>query len=99
MSDGVDARATGKGTVLDAAIVDGSAHMLQLLLATKKVGFVAGDCGQNIHDSSHFYATDRCADGHFITLGSIEPQFYQLLLQKLGLGADPRFAEQWDRKR
>jgi hypothetical protein len=45
--------------VLDADIVDGSAHMLQLLLATKKVGFVAGDCGQNIHDSSHFYATRR----------------------------------------
>ncbi|RAS03490.1 CaiB/BaiF CoA transferase family protein [Cupriavidus alkaliphilus] len=94
----LNARATGKGTVVDAAIVDGSAHMLQLLLATGKKGFVTGARGQNIHDSSHFYATYRCADGHFVTLGSIEPQFYALLLQKLGVAADPRFARQWDRR-
>ncbi|WP_454766188.1 CaiB/BaiF CoA transferase family protein [Cupriavidus campinensis] len=93
------ARATGKGTVVDAAIVDGSAHMLQLLLATQKKGFVTGRRGDNIHDSSHFYATYRCADGQCITLGAIEPQFYALLLQKLGVADDPRFARQWDRKR
>lgn len=95
----LNARATGKGTVVDAAIVDGSAHMLQLLLATGKKGFITGTRGQNIHDSSHFYATYRCADGHFVTLGSIEPQFYTLLLQKLGVADDPRFARQWDRAR
>ncbi|QBY55381.1 CaiB/BaiF CoA transferase family protein [Cupriavidus oxalaticus] len=95
----LNARTTGKGTVVDAAIVDGSAHMLQLLLATRKKGFVTGVRGQNIHDSSHFFATYRCADGHFVTLGTIEPQFYALLLQKLGLANDPRFARQWDRQR
>ena len=93
------ARATGKGTVVDASIVDGSAHMMQLILSTRQKGLVTGERGENVHDSSHFFATYRCADGHFITLGSIEPQFYALLLEKLGLQDDPRFAKQWDRAR
>lgn len=93
------ARETGRGTVVDAAIVDGSAHMLQLLLATRKAGLVVGKRGENVHDSSHFYATYRCADGNFITVGALEPQFYTLLLEKLGLQDFPQFAGQWDRKR
>ncbi|MNL13045.1 E-cinnamoyl-CoA:R-phenyllactate CoA transferase [compost metagenome] len=93
------ARTTGKGTVVDAAIVDGSAHMMQLILSTRQKGLVTGERGENVHDSSHFFATYRCADGHFVTLGSIEPQFYALLLDKLGLQNDPRFAKQWDRAR
>lgn len=94
----LNARSTGKGTVVDAAIVDGSAHMMQLLLGMKPAGVVAQERGKSMHDSSHFYATYRCADGHFVTVGAIEPQFYQLLLQKLGLADDARFA-QWDRSR
>lgn len=93
------ARQTGKGTVVDAAIVDGSAHMMQLVLSTRNKRLVTGARGENVHDSSHFYGTYRCADGHFVTLGSLEPQFYALLLEKLGLTADPRFAQQWDRER
>lgn len=95
------ARQTGQGTVVDAAIVDGSAHLLQLLLSTRNAGFFAAGFGRgnNLHDSSHFYATYRCADGEFITLGAIEPPFYALLLGKLGLQDDPRFARQWDSAR
>lgn len=93
------ARATGKGTVVDASIVDGSAHMLQLLLAIKKTGLVTGARGGNVHDSSHFFATYRCSDGEYITLGALEPQFYALLLEKLGLQDDSRFMNQWDRTR
>ncbi|WP_043419848.1 CaiB/BaiF CoA transferase family protein [Cupriavidus basilensis] len=93
------ARETGKGSVVDAAIVDGSAHMLQLLLATRTKGLVTGARGENVHDSSHFYGTYRCADGGFVTLGSLEPQFYALLLERLGLKDDARFTQQWDRKR
>lgn len=94
------ARATGQGTVVDASIVDGSAHMMQLILATRQKGLVTGARGENMHDSSHFFATYRCADGQFITLGALEPQFYALLLEKLGLQDDPRFAgKQWDRAR
>ncbi len=91
------ARETGQGTVVDAAIVDGSAHMLQLLLSTARRGLVTGERGQNVHDSSPFFRTYRCADGGFITLGALEPQFYALLLDKLGLTGDPLFAQQYDR--
>ncbi|WP_213955853.1 CaiB/BaiF CoA-transferase family protein [Variovorax sp. dw_954] len=94
------ARETGQGTVVDASIVDGSAHMMQLILASRQKGLVTGPRGENMHERSHFFATYRCADGHFITLGSLEPQFYALLLEKLGLQDDPRFAgKQWDRAR
>ncbi|MHC3910213.1 CaiB/BaiF CoA transferase family protein [Achromobacter marplatensis] len=91
------ARASGVGAVVDAAIVDGSAHMLQLLLSTQRKGYISGRRGANLHDASHFYATYRCADGHFITVGAIEPQFYALLLQKLGFDKTAGFADQWDR--
>jgi alpha-methylacyl-CoA racemase len=95
----LNARTTEKGTVIDAAIVDGAAHMLQLALASRETGLLGARRGENLHDSSHFYATYRCADGNFVTIGSIEPQFYALLLQKLGLQDDPDFAKQWDRNR
>ncbi|QJQ10692.1 CoA transferase [Pseudomonas putida] len=96
----LNARQTGQGTVVDAAILDGSAHMMQLMLSTRNAGFFGNGFqrGNNLHDSSHFYSTYRCADGEFITLGSIEPQFYGLLLDKLGLKDDSRFARQWDDK-
>ncbi|MCY1265838.1 Acetyl-CoA:oxalate CoA-transferase [compost metagenome] len=90
------ARASGKGTVVDAAIVDGSAHMLQLLQTLGSLGLIQEERGKSVHDGSHFYATYQCADGHYVTVGSMEPQFYALLLQKLGLQDDPRFARQWD---
>jgi alpha-methylacyl-CoA racemase len=92
------ARQTGQGTVVDAAIVDGSAHMMQLMLSTRAAGFFNDSFsrGGNLHDSSHFYATYRCSDDRYITVGSIEPQFYDLLLTKLDLKDDPRFAKQWD---
>ena len=71
--------------------------MLQLMLSTRNLGFMGDERGKNIHDSSPFYATYRCADSGFITLGSIEPQFYSLLLEKLGPQEDSRFVWQWDR--
>lgn len=90
------ARETGKGTVVDAAIVDGSAHMLSLMLSAKG-RLMYGDRGENVHDGSHFFSTYRCQDGKYVSLGSLEPQFYALLLQKLEL--DPAAFPQWDRKR
>ena len=99
----INARQTGQGMVVDAAIVDGAAHMLNLALSARQRGVVADERGQSIHDSSPFYETYVCADGHHITIGSIEPQFYALLLQTLGLDQDPDFAAQgadnaqWDK--
>ena len=94
----IQARQTGKGTVVDAAIVDGSAHMLNLALSARQRGMVADERGQSMYDSAPFYDTYLCADGKHITIGSIEPQFYALLLQTLGLSNDPDFATpQYDR--
>ena len=94
------ARASGKGAVVDAAILDGSAHMLNLLLSVRHGGMVNDERGTSIHDSSPFYETYVCADGQHITVGSIEPQFYALLLAKLGLQSDPDFqCAQWDKAR
>lgn len=94
----VQARATGRGTVVDAAIVDGAAHMLNLMLSARQSGLVSDARGQSIHDSAPFYDTYVCADGHHITVGAIEPQFYALLLEVLGLENDPDFSSpQWDK--
>ncbi len=94
----IQARATGRGTVVDAAIVDGAAHMLNLNLSARQRGVVADERGHSIHDSSPFYETYVCADGEHITIGAMEPQFYALLLQTLGLAGDPAFAgAQWDK--
>ncbi|QNP50285.1 CaiB/BaiF CoA transferase family protein [Diaphorobacter aerolatus] len=94
----IQARETGKGTVVDAAIVDGAAHMLNLALSARERGLVADERGQSMYDSSPFYETYVCADGHHITIGAIEPQFYALLLDTLSLTGDPDFASaQYDR--
>ncbi|BCN36847.1 alpha-methylacyl-CoA racemase [Alicycliphilus denitrificans] len=94
----LQARATGRGTVVDAAIVDGAAHMLNLNLSARQRGVVADERGRSMYDSSPFYETYVCADGKHVTLGAIEPQFYALLLDTLGLAGDPDFAgDQWDK--
>ena len=63
-----------------------------------RAGCRAGRGGTSIHDSAPFYETYVCADGGHITIGAIEPQFHALLLQTLGLTADPAFAgAQWDK--
>lgn len=93
----INARQTGQGTVVDAAIVDGAAHMLNLALSARQKGVVTDTRGTSIHDSAPFYETYVCADGAHITIGSIEPQFYTLLLHTLGLADDADFATpQWD---
>ena len=55
----LNARQTGKGTVVDAAIVDGSAHMIQLMLSLQGRGLLKEQRGKSVHDGSHFYATLR----------------------------------------
>ncbi|MCY1439059.1 Formyl-CoA:oxalate CoA-transferase [compost metagenome] len=95
----LNARATGKGTVVDAAIVDGSAHIMGLMMSLAAKGLLKQERGKSVHDGSHFYGTYRCADGAYISIGSMEPQFYALLLQKLGLTDNPLFAKQWDQQR
>jgi acetyl-CoA hydrolase len=92
----LSARATGTGQVVDAAIVDGAAHMLNLLLGLRAAGSLEIERGASIIDGSHWSATYRCADGRFVAVQSLEPRFYAVLLERLGLAADPDFARQYD---
>jgi len=92
----MSARATGRGQVVDAAIVDGSAHMMNLLLSLKGAGEFVTERGASILDGPHWYSTYRCADGGFISVGSLEPKFYRLLLARLGLDTDPDYAKPYD---
>ena len=80
------AKASGKGQVVDVAMTDGSALLMGLMYARMADGQWRDERGQNMLDgAAHFYGTYQCADGKWIAVGSIEPQFYALLIEKSGL--------------
>ena len=88
-----EAQKSGKGQVVDAAMIDGVAAMSGLIHQMRSgLGYWQDDPAHNhFLNTSPFYEVFECADGKHITLGAIEPQFYALLLQKLGLtDADPK---------
>lgn len=91
------ARETGEGAVVDAAIVDGSAHMMNLLFALRAAGDLPDRRGLSMLDGAHFYAAYQCADGEWISIGALEPKFYAELLSRLGLADDEDFAAQYER--
>lgn len=96
----LSAEATGKGQVVDAAISDGSAAATTLLYALYQGSQWTSNRQDNLLDgASHWYDTYETADGKFVSIGSIEPQFYALLLEKLGLTGDPDFSPQYDKSR
>lgn len=97
----LESQRSGKGQVVDAAMVDGSAVLMSMFWAFKNIGmFDEHARGTNLLDTgAHFYDVFECADGQWISIGSIEPQFYALLLDKTGLAGDEEFAEQMDRTR
>ena len=92
----LNARATGCGTVVDAAIVDGSAHMMNLLMAIRQSGQFSDVRGQSLLDGPHWSRSYLCADGNFISVQCLEPKFYTEFLTLLGLSDDPEFAAQYD---
>ena len=84
-----EARRSGKGQVVDAAIVDGVASMMNSINGLRSGGVFSKQRGRNVLDSgAFFYDTYRCADDRFIALGPIEPQFFKVFLDRLGLSAD-----------
>lgn len=89
-------RQTGRGQVVDAAIVDGAAHSLNLYLGALAAGgtFLRGE---GLLDGPHWARSYRCSDGRWINVQSLEPHFYRVLLDRLGLADDPSFASQADR--
>jgi alpha-methylacyl-CoA racemase len=85
----VEARTSGRGQVIDAAMVDGAAVLTTFFHAFRSIGAWADERGTNILDTgAHFYDVYECADGEYISLGSIESQFYAEMCEKLGLPAD-----------
>ena len=84
------ANRTGKGVVVDAAIVDVVAALSGIALSARSVGMLDGSRPSIFHDSP-FYDAYLCADGRYVTIGALEPQFYAALLEKLGLAdVDPK---------
>jgi alpha-methylacyl-CoA racemase len=84
---------SGKGCVIDCSIVDIAASLGGIALAARAVGML--DAPSPFHDSP-FYDVYACADGQYVTVGALEPQFYTVLLGKLGL-ADVESKAQYDR--
>jgi len=92
----LEARRSGRGQVVDAAMTDGSALLMAMFYGLKAGGEWTAARGANMLDGgAHFYGTYACADGKFIAIGAIEPQFYRKLLELSGIG-DPSFDKQFD---
>jgi alpha-methylacyl-CoA racemase len=94
----LDAQKSGKGQVVDAAMVDGAAVLMSMFHGFRATGMWTNERGSNLLDTgSHFYDAYECSDGEYVSIGSIEPQFYAELLRITGLSDDPEFAKQMDR--
>ncbi len=93
----IHARSSGQGQVIDCAMTDGAASLMAMFYGFKAAGIWHGGRRNNMLDGgAHFYDTYQCADDGWISIGSIEPQFYALLLEKTGI-TDPDFKAQMDR--
>nr|P70473.3 RecName: Full=Alpha-methylacyl-CoA racemase; AltName: Full=2-arylpropionyl-CoA epimerase; AltName: Full=2-methylacyl-CoA racemase [Rattus norvegicus] len=80
---------SGLGQVIDANMVEGTAYLSTFLWKTQAMGLWAQPRGQNLLDGgAPFYTTYKTADGEFMAVGAIEPQFYTLLLKGLGLESE-----------
>lgn len=89
---------SGQGQVIDAAMTDGSALLMNAIFGIMNTGRWAPERGTNLLDGgAHFYGTYETADGKWISIGSIEPQFYALLLEKTGLAGDDSLPKQMSR--
>ena len=94
----MNARETGKGQVVDACMSDGAALMMTL-----QYGLNAGGAwddskrgGNVLNGGAAYYRCYETADGGYVALGPIEPQFFATLLAQVGLSNDPRFTKQYD---
>jgi alpha-methylacyl-CoA racemase len=94
----LEAQRSGKGQVVDAAMCDGAASLMSFFFDMTTIGRWTEGRNQNFLDGgAHFYGVYECACGHFVSIGSIEPQFYALLREHAGL-SDADFDAQMDRK-
>jgi len=94
----VERAASGKGQVVDAAMVDGSAALTAMFHGMQAMGLWTDERDANLLDgAAPFYRCYRCSDGRFMAVGALEPQFYAELLARLEL--DPAAWPQHDRDR
>lgn len=95
----LSAERTGKGQVVDAAMVDGAASLMTMIYTLRQAGIWNGVRGTNLLDTgAHFYEVYETADGGYVGVGAIEPQFYAELIRLLGLEGDD-LPPQMDRER
>ena len=84
-----ECKSSGKGQIVDAAITEGTANLMTMFYTMSNLGAWSNQRASNFLDSAaHFYDTYETSDAKYISLGPIEPHFYQLMLEKLGLDAD-----------
>ncbi|MCC7075902.1 MAG: CoA transferase [Acidimicrobiia bacterium] len=82
----LEAQRSGTGQVIDAAMVDGSAVLMTMVYAMRSMGFWFDERGTNLLDTgAHFYEVYETKDGKYVSVGSIEPQFYAEMLSRLGI--------------
>ncbi len=93
----LEARGSGQGQVVDAAMVDGAASLMSFIHGFRAMGVWNDERGTNMLDTgSHFYDVYETSDGRYVSIGSIEPQFYAELREKLDL-TDPKWDQQMSR--
>ncbi len=94
----LEARSSGKGQVVDAAMTDGTAALMAIIHGLRAWDFWKDERESNWLDgAAPYYGAYQCADGNWICIGSLEPQFYALLREKTGVAADPGFDDQMQR--
>jgi len=85
----LETKSSGQGQVVDAAMTDGSAMLMSMIHSLHAQGLWSTNRGRNIIDTgAHFYEVYETLDNRFVSIGSIEPQFYKLLIEKAGLDVD-----------
>lgn len=91
-----ESRQSQRGQVVDAAMSDGAAVLMAAQYALLAKGFWRDERESNFLDgAAPFYGNYECADGRYVSVGAIEPQFYRELLDRCGI-ADPQFLRQWE---
>ena len=91
----VERASSGKGQVVDAAMVDGAALLAVVIHAYAGFGWIEERESNMLDGGAHFYNVYECADGQYVPVGAIEPQFYAALIGALGLSGE-QLPEQMD---
>ena len=94
----IEAKNSGKGQVVDAAMTDVASLLMARVWGLRAKGEWVDERENNVLDGgSHFYGAFKCADGNYISLASIESQFYAELMDRANI-TDPQFKNQWSRE-